>query len=107
MFGPPRQKTFRDAVAKMLRDVMSKHDLKPVELAEEIGACKDALDNWLAGENDMKAVTLLRIAYEFGEDAIAPVRELYLCRHVAPPTVEDHAKAIRHHLDAIERESGA
>lgn len=102
----PRQKAFREAVAKTIRDIKSAHGLTNVELAEEIGCCADTISNGENKHNDMNAVTLLRIAFRFGEAAINPVRGLYL-RNVPHLSADSHRIAIAAHTDALARMVGA
>ncbi len=85
----PRQKAFREAVAKVIRDVKSIHSLTNVELAEEIGCCADTVSNAENMNNDLSAVILLSIAWRFGEKAIDPVRGLYLQERVSKPKLVD------------------
>ena len=95
IFEPPRRKTFRAAVAKTIRDLKAARGLSNVELAEAIGCCEDTIENAENQHNDMSPVFLLSIAFHFGEHAIDPVRQLYLCRHEhALPTVGDRLRAI-------------
>lgn len=85
----PRQKAFREAVAKVIRDVKAGRGLTNVELAEEIGCCADTVSNAENMHNDLSAVILLSIAWKFGEPAIAPVRALYLRESTAKPKLVD------------------
>lgn len=101
----PRQKPFREAVAKVIRDVKAKNGLSNVELAEEIGCCADTVSNAENQNNDLTAVILLNIAWRFGEAAILPVRLLYL-RYQAPRTVFERLDDALADLDTIRRELG-
>lgn len=105
---PPRQKSYRQAVAKLIRDLKANKSLSNTMLAEEIGCCAETISNAENENNDLSAVILLRIAYRFGEAAIAPVRELYLCSYAenAPLTATDHREAIEHHTSALLRMIG-
>lgn len=100
----PRQKAFRAAVAKTIRDIKSKHSLSNVDLAEEIGCCADTISNGENQNNDMTAIILLSLAWKFGEEAILPVRALYL-RNCGEEdlTADDHREAIEHHAKALAR----
>lgn len=101
IFQPPRQKTFREAVSKVIRDLKSRQSLSNVELAETIGCCADTISNAENENNDLGAVILLRIAFHFGEAAIDPVRQLYLCReHDEPATIADRLRAIAAEIEA-------
>lgn len=77
----PRQKFYREAVSKVIRDLKSDYGLSNTALAEEIGCCDETISNAENENNDLSAVILLRVAFHFGEAAIDPVRQLYLCRH--------------------------
>jgi DNA-binding XRE family transcriptional regulator len=66
--------------------VKAVHGLSNEGLADEIGCHKDTVANAEDEVGNLDPVTLLNIAYAFGEEAIEPVRELYLC---APPQVEE------------------
>lgn len=81
IFEAPRQKVFREAVAKTIRDLKAQKNLSNVELAETVGCCADTISNAENENNDLSAIIILRIAFHFGESAIDPVRQLYLCRH--------------------------
>lgn len=58
----PRQKTFREAVAKVIRDIKSKEGISNTELAEEIGCCPDTIGNAENKEHDTKAIHILASA---------------------------------------------
>ena len=81
LFDAPKQRAFREAVAKVIRDLKSSRSLSNVELSEIIGCYAETISNAENENNDLSAVLLLRIAFHFGEAAIEPVRQLYLCRH--------------------------
>ncbi len=101
LFEAPRQKTFREAVAKVIRDVKSKQGLSNVELAEAIGCCADTIGNAENEHNDLSAVLLLRLAFHFGEVAIDPVRQLYLCRHDSErKTIADKLREVLAEVEA-------
>lgn len=103
LFDPPRQKAFRAAVAKVIRDVKAAQSLSNVTLAEEIGCCADTISNAENENNDLSAVILLRIAYRFGESAIDPVRSLYLRRYEQPKTLTERFDDALAEMAAIQR----
>ena len=107
MFDPPRTKSYRAAVALAFTEVRAKHRLKPVELAEKIGVCKKTVINAESGDYDLCPVTLLRLAYEFGEDAIAPVLELYRRRYQSPKTLAERFAEVNAELAKIASEMEA
>ncbi len=100
LFGRPSGNSYRLAITQIVRDVKARHKLSNARLAEILGCAEQTIANADSDypENDLKAVTLLNIAYAFGEDAIAPVRNLYLCAPSEQPTITDR-------LDRIERET--
>jgi predicted transcriptional regulator len=106
LFGPPRQKSYRMAVADVLRAVKREHGLSLVDLAERLGCCDQTIRNAMDedGTDCLNAVTMLRIGYEFGEDALEPV--FVLSRRVAvdAPTPTDRVERIERELAALLRE---
>ena len=106
LFGRPTGRSYRVAVAQIIRDVKAREKLSNERLAEEIGCSESTVYNAENENGDLAAVTLLSIAYRFGEEAIEPVRELYLCAAPEAPTRQDRIRRIRAELDALEREGG-
>ena len=104
LFGPPIQKSYRAAVAKCIRDIKARHSLNNIALADVLGCSDQTIANAENEENDLSGVTLMRIAYQFGEDAIAPVRNLYLCAAVERPSRSDRIAKIIGELTLLERE---
>lgn len=106
LFGRPSSKSYKAAVAQVVREVKAQHGLNDERMAELVGCDKDTIRNAENEETNLNAVTLLSIAYAFGEEAIDPVRALYLCTPVEEPTLADRIRRIRGELAAIEREAG-
>ena len=106
LFGPPRQKSYKLAVADALRAVKRQHDLSLVELAERLGCSDQTIRNAMDedGADCLSAVTMLRLGYEFGEEALEPVFSLARKAALEPATVADHLERIERELDAIRRE---
>lgn len=104
LFDPPRKMSYRAAVAKAIRDLKATHNLSNVKLADKLDCCEQTLENAEGEANDLNAVTLLRIAYVFGEDAIAPVRDLYLRRHVQPETLAERFDKIERQIASLRKE---
>ena len=88
LFGRPTSGSYRAAIAQVIRDVKARHKLSNERLAEIIGCSEQTIANAETdrAENNLNPVTLLNIAYAFGEEAIDPVRTLYLCAPVDPPS---------------------
>lgn len=107
LFDPPRKMSYRAAVAKIIRDLKSKHSLSNVKLADLLDCSDETISNAENENTDLNAVTLFRIAYQFGEAAIEPARELYLCRHAEPKTLTERFTELRDELDRIGREIAA
>ena len=82
LFGRPSTRSYRVAVAEIVRNVKARHRLSNERLAEIVGCDKDTIANAENEATNLNAVTLFSIAYAFGEATIEPVRQLYLC---APP----------------------
>jgi DNA-binding XRE family transcriptional regulator len=108
LFGRPTSGTYRAAIAQVIRNVKASHKLSNERFAEIIGVSEQTIANAEAerSENDLKAVTMLNIAYAFGEDAISPVRQLYLCAPSDAPTIEDRLERIEREASAIRKEMG-
>jgi transcriptional regulator with XRE-family HTH domain len=92
LFGKPSRNAYRAAIKKVILDVQARNGLSDLELADLVGCHKETIENARAEENSLDVLTLLNIAYAFGEDAIAPVRALYLC---APVGERDKDELIR------------
>lgn len=102
IFEAPKQKMFREAVAKTIRDLKSREGLSNVELAETVGCCADTISNAENENNDLSAIIILRVAYHFGEAAIEPVRQLYLCRQQQKTkTVADRLREVLAEVEAV------
>lgn len=104
LFGRPSTRSYRAAVAQVVREVKARHGLNDERLAELAGCDKDTIRNAENEETNLNAVTLFAIAYAFGEDAIEPVRALYLCAPVEEPSIADRCRRIRGELAAIEKD---
>jgi transcriptional regulator with XRE-family HTH domain len=91
LFGRPTRRLYRDAVKKIILDVQARRGLSDLELADLVGCHKETIENARNEENSLDVLTLLNIAYAFGEEAIEPVRNLYL---FAPPTDETPEKKV-------------
>lgn len=107
LFDPPRKMSYRSAVAHIIRNLKAEHGLSNVKLADLLDCSDETISNAENENTDLNAVTLLRIAYRFGEAAIDPVRELYLCRHAEPETLSDKLDGLQSQIDAIRKELAA
>ena len=103
LFGRPTRKGYRAAVAEIIRLVKARHNLNNEGLADAIGCHKDTVSNAEDEVGNLDPVTLLNIAYAFGEEAIEPVRALYLCAPVETMTALDHLKAAEGHTRAASK----
>lgn len=86
LFGKPNRRSYRAAVKKIILDIQAGRGMSDLELADLIGCHKDTIENAKEEAGDLSVLILLHIAYAFGEAAIDPVRQLYLCAPVDPPT---------------------
>lgn len=86
LFGKPSRNAYRAAIKRIILDLKASKGLSDWELAEQIGCHKDTIENAQEMSSSLDVVTLLNVAYAFGEEAIDPVRALYLC---APAHPED------------------
>lgn len=104
LYDPPRKMSYRAAVAKVIRDLKAKEGLSNVKLADTLDCSDETISNAENEATDLNAVTLLRIAYVFGEASIQPVRELYLCRHEQPKTLQDRFTDLSDAMAALRKE---
>jgi hypothetical protein len=86
LFGSPTRAAYRGAVAQIVRDLKATHKLSNERLAERLRCSESTIFNAENENGNLEPVTLLTIAWEFGEEAIQPVRQLYLCAPVDQPT---------------------
>jgi transcriptional regulator with XRE-family HTH domain len=100
LFGRPSRDTYRAAVKQVVLDVKSRSGFDSEQLGEKLGVSKDTVENAEKMVSSLEAVTLLKIAFFYGEEVIAPVRALYLCAPTEHPSINDR-------LDRIEREARA
>lgn len=105
LFGSPTRSAYRAAVAQVVRDVKAGNGLSNERLAERLRCSESTIFNAENENGNLDPVTLLTVAFEFGEAAIEPVRALYLCAPVEEPTLADRLRRIRGELAAIEKES--
>lgn len=110
LFGRPRSSTYRKAVKQCLDQLKDRTGYTWKDLAEILGcsdrALRNAADEEGATEN-LNVITLLNIAYEFGEEAIAPVRALYLCSHAEPKSLTERLDEHEANWRELRREVGA
>lgn len=106
LFGRPTSGTYRAAVSQIIREVKARHKLSNERLAELIGCSEQTIANAESdrAENNLNAVTLLSIAYAFGEEAIEPVRSLYLCAPAEQPTTETRLNRIEREINALRKD---
>lgn len=104
IFDPPVRKSYRAAVKQCVESAKKLSGLTWDDLAEKLGCSKDTLTNAVTEENDLSGVTLLRIGYCFGEEAIAPALELVRRRYREPPSRSDRFSRLRAEIDALESE---
>ena len=108
LFGRPTSSSYRLAISQIIRDVKAKHRLSNERLAELIGCSEQTIANAESdrAENNLNAVTLLNVAYCFGEEAIEPVRALYLCAPTERPTADTRLNRIEREINALRKEIG-
>jgi DNA-binding XRE family transcriptional regulator len=106
LFGRPSSSSYRNAVAQVIREVKARHKLSNERLAEIVGCSEQTIANAETerAENNLNPVTLLNLAYAFGEEAIDPVRQLYLCAPVETPTAETRLNRIEREINALRKE---
>lgn len=100
LFQRPREKDYRAAVAKIIRDVKARHNLSNIALAEEIGCCAETIGNAENEANSLNAVILGAIRWRFGADAVRPWDDL------CDGQIADPEPTPAERIDRIERELG-
>ena len=104
LFGRPLNASYRKAIADIIRNVKAREKLSNERLAEMIGYSEGTVFNAENENGNLDAVTLLNIAYSFGEGAIDPVRQLYLCAPSEQPTIISRLAHIEREAAMIRRE---
>jgi hypothetical protein len=104
LFGKPSRNAYRAAVKRIILNLKASKGLSDWELAEQIGCHKDTIENAQDEACSLDVVTLLNIAYAYGEDAIEPVRALYLCAPVDVESTTDKRRRLIRELAALEDE---
>jgi DNA-binding XRE family transcriptional regulator len=102
LFGRPSRDTYRAAVKQVVLDVKARSGLDSEQLGEKLGVSKDTIENAEKKAFSMEAVTLLKIAYFYGEASIDPVRSLYLCAPAETETTTEKRKRLIRELAALE-----
>jgi uncharacterized protein (DUF433 family) len=102
LFGKPSRRSYRAAVKDIILDIQAKKKWTPLELADFLGVHKDTIENALEETSSLDVITLLIVAYAFGEEAIAPVRNLYLCSPADRLTKDDCIRKAREYLNKAE-----
>jgi DNA-binding XRE family transcriptional regulator len=107
LFGRPSSRAYRSAVAQCIRETKARHKLSNEALSETLGCSETTIFNAENESGDLSAVTLLNLAYAFGEETIAAVRELYLCAPAEPLTAQARIDRAIQELRLAEKELGA
>jgi transcriptional regulator with XRE-family HTH domain len=102
LFGKPSRGTYRAAIKEVILNIQSARKWSDLELADFLGCHKDTIENAREQTSSLDVLTLLNLAYAFGEEAIAPVRNLYLCAPADQLTKNDHIRRAREHLNIAE-----
>ena len=102
LFGAPKRDSYRAAVKQVILDVKARSGFDSEQLGEKLGISKDTVENAENMVCSMEAVTLLKIAFHYGEQAIDPVRELYLCAPPRDETIPEKRKRLLRELQALE-----
>lgn len=107
LFSRPREKDYRAAVAKIIRDLKAKHNLSNTELAEEIGCSPETIGNAENENNNLNPVTLGNIRWRYGYVAVQPWSDICDAQISDPPlTADDHRAAIERHTEALVKLAG-
>lgn len=106
LFGRPRNSSYRAAVADAIRKLKARHRLSNEALAEEIGCEEKTIRNAEKEAGNLDVIHLLNIAWRYGEEAISPVRALYLCAPAEPKTTSDYFDEAQAALNAARKAAG-
>lgn len=102
LFGKPSRNAYRAAVKEIILNIQAAKKWSNLELADFLGCHKDTIENVIDETSSLDVITLLNVAYAFGEEAIAPVRNLYLCAPADQLSKNDHIRKAREHLNIAE-----
>lgn len=102
LFGAPKRDSYRAAVKQVILDVKARSGFDSEQLGEKLGISKDTVENAENMVCSLEAVTLLKIAFHYGEQAIDPVRQLYLCAPPRDETVPEKRRRLLRELQALE-----
>lgn len=98
LFSRPREKDYRAAVAKIIRDLKAKHNLSNTELGEEIGCSGETIGNAENEHNNLNPVTLGNIRWRYGPAAVKPWDDICDAQvGDAPLTAAEHRAEIERH----------
>ena len=76
-FMAPNTKSLREAVRNIILDIQRETGESDHETAERLGISVGTLRNARDRKNDLGALTIARIGFEYGDGAIEPYRALY------------------------------
>lgn len=107
LYGRPRNSSYRAAIADVVRKLKARHRLSNEALAEEIGCEEKTIRNAEKEAGNLDVIHLLNIAWRYGEDAISPVRSLYLCTPAEPKTLSDRLDELQADFNQLRKELGA
>jgi transcriptional regulator with XRE-family HTH domain len=102
LFGAPKRDSYRAAIKQVILDVKAFSGFDSEQLGEKLGISKDTVENAENMVCSLEAVTLLKIAFHYGEKSIDPVRQLYLCAPPRDETVPEKRRRLLRELQALE-----
>jgi uncharacterized protein (DUF433 family) len=102
LFGKPTRKGYRAAIKSIVLGIQAAKGWDDQELADFIGCGKETIENARTEAHSLDVLTLLNIAYAFGESAVQPVRDLYLCKPVDAETVPEKRRRLLRDLQMLE-----
>lgn len=98
----PSTKSYRAAVAAIIRNVQAQHSLSDAELAEQIGCSKETVRNARNENTNLDGVFLASLQFMFGANAIDPFQHMSGARGVpADATVIQDLNTIARLAEAI------
>lgn len=98
----PNTKSYRAAVASIIRSVQAQHGLSDADLAEQIGCSVGTIQNARNERSNLDGVFLANLQFTFGADAIDHFQALSAARGVPEgATVDQDLNTIRRLAEAI------
>jgi hypothetical protein len=102
---PPNQNILRDAIAKVVKKIQADKDLDDCELEEKLLCSDETLRNARNKKHTLSIVSVMRLAYFYGEDVIEPILAVARREYAPEPeTISEKRRRLIRELQALEDE---